>query len=68
MPRKASGNFDQNKYMNGWKKNNMKQVSAGYKTEFVEEFKVSCQKLGISQSDVFREAMQATIEKARIKQ
>jgi len=67
MPRKASGNFDQNKYMNDWKKENMKQVGASYKSEFVNEFKAACEALGTSQSDVFREAMQATIEKASSK-
>ena len=56
--------FDQAKYMREWQKENMKQVKASYKTEFVDEFKEACKKLGIKQSDVFRNAMQDTIEKA----
>ena len=39
MARKASGEFDQIKYQNVWKKQNMKQVGGSYKNEFVEEFK-----------------------------
>ena len=56
--------FDQAKYMREWQKENMKQVKASYKTEFVDEFKEACKKLGIKQSDVIRKAMQHTIEKA----
>ena len=57
--------FDQNKYMNDWKKTHMARVNASYNTEFVTEFKEACTVLGISQSQVFREAMEATIEKAK---
>ena len=56
--------FDQAKYMREWQKENMKQVKASYKTEFVDEFKEACKKLGIKQSDVIRKAMQDMIEKA----
>lgn len=56
--------FNQAKYMREWQKENMKQVKASYKTEFVDEFKEACKKLGIKQSDVFRNAMQDMIEKA----
>lgn len=56
--------FDQAKYMREWQKENMKQVKASYKTEFVDEFKEACKKLGIKQSDVIRKAIQDTIEKA----
>lgn len=56
--------FNQNKYMEKWKKENMSCISAKYKKEFVLEFKEACNKLGIKQSDVFRKAMQNTIEKA----
>ncbi len=56
--------FDQAKYMREWQKENMKQVKASYKAEFVEEFKNSCKKLNIKQSDVFRKAMQDIIKKA----
>ena len=43
----------------------MKTVSVSYKTEFVTEFREACEKLGIKQSAVFREAMEAIIEKAK---
>lgn len=56
--------FDQAKYMREGQKENMKQVKASYKTEFVDEFKEACKKLEIKQSDVIRKAMQDTIEKA----
>ena len=56
--------FDQAKYMREWQKENMKQVKASYKTEFVNDFKEACRKLGIKQSDVFRNAMYSTIKKA----
>ena len=65
MPRKPSGNFDQNKYIQQWTKQNMKSINVSYKTEFVEEFRAACDKLGIKRSEVFRKAMQETIEKAK---
>lgn len=64
MPRKASGEFNQAKYMAEWQKQNMKQVSVSYKTDFVLTFKEACKKLGVSQSEVIRKAMEETIEKA----
>lgn len=57
--------FNQAKYMREWQKENMKQVKATYKNEFVDEFKEACKVLGIKQSDVIREAMIQTIEKAK---
>ena len=53
------------KYVRQWTKSNMKTVSVSYKTEFVTEFREACEKLGIKQSAVFREAMEAVIEKAK---
>lgn len=64
MPRKSSGEFDQIKYQNDWKKENMKQVGGSYKNEFVEQFKAACKKLGVSQSEVIKSAMEETIKKA----
>ena len=64
MPKKPSGEFNQTKYVNEWAKQNMLSISVSYKKEFVTEFREACSKLGIKQSDVFREAMQAVIEKA----
>ncbi|RHM59633.1 hypothetical protein [Coprobacillus sp. AF33-1AC] len=59
--------FNQAKYMRKWQKENMKQVKAAYKTEFVDEFKSACKKLGITQSEVIRKAMEETIVKANNK-
>lgn len=64
MPRKASGDFDQIKYQNQWIKENTKPISGRYKAEFVDEFKAACKKLGITQSDVIRKAMEETIKEA----
>ena len=64
MSRKASGELNQIKYQHDWKKQNMKQVGGSYKTEFVDEFKAACKKLGVSQSEVIRAAMEETIRKA----
>lgn len=66
MPRNSKDGqpFDQIKYINQWSKENMASVSAKYKKEFVQEFKASCAKLDLKQSDVFRNAMQAVIEQA----
>ena len=47
-----------------WKKEHMRSVSAQYNREFVESFKSACSKLGLKQSDVFREAMQEIIIRA----
>ncbi len=67
MPRKTKDGkpFDQNEYIKQWGKENMASISGRYKKEFVEEFKNACNKLGIKQSDVFRKAMEETIEKAK---
>lgn len=46
-------------------KKNMAFVNAKYKKEFVQEFKEACKSLGITQSEVFREAMIETIEKTK---
>lgn len=59
--------FNQNKYIAQWKKENMKSVHAFYKKEFVEEFKSACKELNIKQSDIFRKAMQETIDKNKLK-
>jgi len=64
MPKKASGNFDQKKYIQDWKKQNMKSVKVTYKNEFVDLFKTACSILGVSQSEVIREAMEQAIKKA----
>ena len=69
MPRKTKDGqpFDQNKYMYDWSKENMKPVGARYKADFVNEFKEACAKLGLTQSQVIREAMQQVIDKAKEK-
>ena len=65
MPRKASGNFNQSKYIQQWSKENMKTLNMKYKADFVEEFKDACKKLGVKQSDVVRRSMVQTIEEAK---
>ena len=67
MPKKPSGNFDQQKYIHEWNKEHMMTVRAAYSSGFVKEFKEACTILNISQSSVFREAMIQTIEKAQKK-
>lgn len=64
MPKKASGNFDQVKYQNQWIKENMSEVRARYRNDFVDKFKTACRKLGVSQSEVIKAAMEETIRKA----
>lgn len=64
MPKKASSEFNQIKYVNEWAKQNMLSISVSYKKDFVQEFREACAKLGIKQSDVFRQAMQSVIDKA----
>lgn len=57
--------FNQIKYQNQWKKERYKLVGASFKNEFVEEFRKSCQKLGVKQSEIFKKAMEEVIEKAK---
>ena len=60
--------FDQQKYQNNWNKKNMKLVGSSYKAEFVEEFRNALKTLGLKQSDVIRQMMLDTIEKAQKKE
>ncbi len=57
--------FNQKEYIAEWRSKNMMRVSATYKNEFVLAFREACQKLGISQAEVIRNAMQETIYKAK---
>ncbi len=57
--------FDENKYKREWKKNNMGIVKASFKKDFVDQFKEACKSLGISQSDVIRNAMEEVINRAQ---
>lgn len=52
------------KYINEWLQQNYSCVSAKYPTEYVAKFREACKKIGISQSSVFKEAMQSVIDKA----
>lgn len=54
-----------NRPQDKYDKANMARVTGKYKKEFVHEFKEACKTLGITQSEVFREAMIKTIEKAK---
>lgn len=65
MPRKPSGEFNPVQYRNNWNKGNMLRLSVAYSSDFVTQFKEACSVLGVSQSSVFREAMQKTIEEAK---
>ena len=53
--------FAQKKYA----KANIKKLSCSYPSEFVEEFRDACNKLGIKQSEVIRKTMEAVIENAK---
>ncbi|MFQ9923801.1 MAG: hypothetical protein ACLRVU_09815 [Beduini sp.] len=57
--------MEEKKDPNDWSKKNMLFVRAKYKSDFVDEFKAACKQLGITQSDVFREAMKKTIQNAK---
>lgn len=59
-----SNKFNQKEYLAEWSKKNMLFVRGQYKKEFVLEFKAACKKLGVSQSEVIRAAMEETIRKA----
>lgn len=59
--------FNQTDYLKEWTKKNMGTVIVKYKKEFVEEFKDACKKLGKSQSEVIRKAMEETIAEANEK-
>lgn len=48
-----------------YQRQKMTAVNAKYKTEFVNEFKEACKVLGKTQSEIFREAMEQAIEKAK---
>ena len=56
--------FNQTEYQAEWDKKNMLFVRGKYKKDFVFEFKAACKKLGITQSEVIRKAMEETIRKA----
>lgn len=53
------------KYMNTWIKENYMRVGGSYPKAFAQEFKDACKQLGLSQSEVFKKAMQETIENAK---
>lgn len=67
MPKTSNGDFNQKEYNAKWRAENMMRVSATYKNEFVLAFREACQKLGISQAEVIRNAMQDAIDHAKNK-
>lgn len=67
MPKTSNGDFNQKEYNAKWRAENMMRVSATYKNEFVLAFREACQKLGVTQADVIRNAMQEMIDKANKK-
>lgn len=48
-------------------KKNIKKLSCSFNKEFVDQFRDACKSLDITQSDVIRQAMQVTIDKANKK-
>ena len=60
--------FNENEYKREWKKENMGIVKASFKKDFVDQFKEACKSLGISQSDVIRNAMEEVINRAQNKE
>ena len=67
MSKRSSGDFNQKEYTAKWRAENMMRVSATYKNEFVLAFREACQKLGVTQADVIRNAMKEMIDKANRK-
>ena len=67
MPKTSNGDFNQKEYNAKWRAENMMRVSATYKNEFVLAFREACQKLGVTQADVIRNAMEEMIDKANRK-
>lgn len=53
------------KYMNTWIKENYMRVGGSYQKAFAQECKDACKQSGVSQSEVFRNAMQETINKVK---
>lgn len=60
---KYAKNRPQKKYA----KKNIKKLSCSFNKEFVDQFRDACKSLDITQSDVIRQAMQVTIDKANKK-
>lgn len=56
--------FDQIKYQNQWIQSRYAKVGGSYPKKFVNDFKDACKKIGCTQSEVFRKAMEEVIEKA----
>lgn len=48
-----------------WQKDNMKQIKATFKTEFVNDFKNALEILDLKQSDIIRQAMQDVIDNSK---
>ena len=44
-------------------KRNIKKIGCSFQKDFVDEFKIACKGLGISQSEVIKKAMIETIDK-----
>ncbi len=56
---------DKYKAQKKYAKSNIKKLSCSFNKDFVDEFKKACQTLGVTQSQIVREAMQNTIERAK---
>lgn len=56
---------DKYKAQKKYAKSNIKKLSCSFNKDFVDEFKEAYQTLGVTQSQIVREAMQNTIERAK---
>lgn len=57
--------FDQKKYLSDWQKENMKTITVRFNIDYIDQFKQSCKVLKVSQREVFKNAMDETIAKAK---
>lgn len=59
--------MEQDKYtaQKKYAKTHIKKLSCSYQATFVDAFKEACGKLGVTQSEIVRRAMQETIDKAK---
>lgn len=66
MPRQTKDGqpLDSVKYRQEWNKKNMKSVAGSYRADFVDEYKAVAKKLGLKTSDLIRQMVQDTIDKA----
>lgn len=57
--------FDQKEYIKDWQNKNMKTITVRYNIDYIDRFKQSCKVLKVSQREIFKNAMDETIAKAK---